>query len=806
MSKSAEAILKLKIKTEGREELNKVDEGFVELSKSVVEAAAKMALAVAGVTSAIGVLVINSDKYQQVKDAFTRLATSQGEDADKILAKMTELTDGVVSKMDLMVAANKAILLGLPIERFPEMLAIAKGAADATGDSMQFMLDSIVTSLGRQSTLILDNLGIVINLEAAYKTYADTLGTTADKLTEAEKKQAFINDALRIGIENTDKLGTSSDNQAKAWARLIIAVNETTLAFGEKLKPIIVSVFDWLGRVLENVDKLAKSDGMTTFANNVAKGLNIAGEAIQAIGLHFEKSIELAKLLKGYITFNDEDRAQSWRNLEAINDKMVELGQDTVNKNAEIDRKAQDERIKRALDAGKAIADDDLEVAKQIVADRIREDKEKNDKILEADGKRLAEEKKAVAAANKEKHAAAAREAETARLEQVRLDGEAEQKKADEKIAADKRAADEQKRIKDELEKEKEAAAKRTADQEQKFLDDLGAKANTLITSGFQGIATAGVSELTNTLLPGFGTAVGSMFSLLSQDNDKFLETVNTLFSTKFLDNIAQNFPILIQTFAEKLPGLIDALSESLPEIIGPLVEALVENAPQIGVAFATAFADPTFHEKLALAVANGLKDGLRDGPNEFGRVFSEGFKKFLADWPVLREEFGRNVSGVFKDAFNAAIDYVKDRLKIKVEMPSGGIGGGGGATGGLVEEVSSWFGNKGGLVKPVYASKGRLIDFMPKGMDTVPAMLAPGEYVVNAAATSRNRGLLESINSGGGTGAGGGIVVNLTNYGGMLGSDEEARMFAKAIASGVDKELWALRQSGRSISMDPSF
>ena len=48
----------------------------------------------------------------------------------------------------------------------------------------------------------------------------------------------------------------------------------------------------------------------------------------------------------------------------------------------------------------------------------------------------------------------------------------------------------------------------------------------------------------------------------------------------------------------------------------------------------------------------------------------------------------------------------------------------------------------------PIYASKGRLVNFEPKGSDTVPAMLTPGEFVVNREATKNNRSLLETINS----------------------------------------------------------
>ena len=49
-----------------------------------------------------------------------------------------------------------------------------------------------------------------------------------------------------------------------------------------------------------------------------------------------------------------------------------------------------------------------------------------------------------------------------------------------------------------------------------------------------------------------------------------------------------------------------------------------------------------------------------------------------------------------------------------------------------------------GGLI---YAENGQLIDFSPKGTDTVPAMLTPGEFVVNAKSTKKNLGLLHSIN-----------------------------------------------------------
>ena len=48
-----------------------------------------------------------------------------------------------------------------------------------------------------------------------------------------------------------------------------------------------------------------------------------------------------------------------------------------------------------------------------------------------------------------------------------------------------------------------------------------------------------------------------------------------------------------------------------------------------------------------------------------------------------------------------------------------------------------------------VYASTGTLVNYQPRGTDTVPAMLTPGEFVVNRSSTQKHLPLLRAINSG---------------------------------------------------------
>lgn len=94
----------------------------------------------------------------------------------------------------------------------------------------------------------------------------------------------------------------------------------------------------------------------------------------------------------------------------------------------------------------------------------------------------------------------------------------------------------------------------------------------------------------------------------------------------------------------------------------------------------------------------------------------------------------------------------------------------------------------RGGLI---YASEGTLVNFQPKGTDTVPAMLTPGEFVVNRKATQKNLGLLKQINGSGYSS--GGKVKYYADGGYVFGGDWSPRKDDKETADEAQK-----RASGR--------
>ena len=187
---------------------------------------------------------------ETVRKSFNNLA----KEPDKMLQAMKKATAGTISEMELMQKFNEAALLGLPLDRFDEMLEIARGAAQATGQSMDFMLQSVVVALGRQSKLMLDNLGILIDTESANNTYAQSLGKTAKQLTDQEKKQAFVNEALRKGKINLDAMGGVTESSVDVFASFNSSLEDLQVTIGKELLPVVIPIVESLKELVKNLD------------------------------------------------------------------------------------------------------------------------------------------------------------------------------------------------------------------------------------------------------------------------------------------------------------------------------------------------------------------------------------------------------------------------------------------------------------------------------------------------------------------------------------------------------------------------
>lgn len=140
-------------------------------------------------------------------------------DQPDLLENLRKATKGTVNDVQLMTAAVKANDFRIPLEDLGKYLEFAQLKAQQTGQSVDYMTDSIVTGLGRKSPLILDNLGISAaeisektketgdfmkavaeivdtQLAAAGETYISTSDRAAQKTVELQNAQKALGDEI----------------------------------------------------------------------------------------------------------------------------------------------------------------------------------------------------------------------------------------------------------------------------------------------------------------------------------------------------------------------------------------------------------------------------------------------------------------------------------------------------------------------------------------------------------------------------------------------------------------------------------
>lgn len=244
---------------------SKADVSGVEQAFSKLKTAVGLAASAYGLMKAASAAMDWAEEAARVNDverAYRNLAEEQGIHYTQMLEQMRKATGDTVADMELMINFNQAAMLGLPLDRYDEMLQIARGAAVATGQSMEFMLQSITTGLGRQSKMILDNLGILFDANSANQAYAQSVGKSAAALAEQERKMAFVNMALDKGLANLDKMGGVVGSETDPFVRLRTEVEELKQALGQEFLRVLSEATTGISDVLETWTETLGSEGI----------------------------------------------------------------------------------------------------------------------------------------------------------------------------------------------------------------------------------------------------------------------------------------------------------------------------------------------------------------------------------------------------------------------------------------------------------------------------------------------------------------------------------------------------------------
>ena len=199
----------------------------------------------AGVVAAKKALEFGAEGAQisRLEDSFYSLANAAGSSGQDILSALDDAARGTISNSELILSANRAMMLGLgaDADQLANLLEVASFRGRAMGLSTAQAFNDIVTGVGRASPMILDNLGIVIDAEQTYQDYADALGKTKEELTKAEKTQALLSRTIEEGNRQIAQAGGLVDDTAASYERLAAQsknyFDELKKGVGEALAP-----------------------------------------------------------------------------------------------------------------------------------------------------------------------------------------------------------------------------------------------------------------------------------------------------------------------------------------------------------------------------------------------------------------------------------------------------------------------------------------------------------------------------------------------------------------------------------------
>ncbi len=235
----------------------------------------KIGAAVAGYfgVQAVRSFINFAGEVDSVSRSFYNLAAGAQGGGAAVLSAMREASAGTMSQLDMMKSANLAMqLMGDDvIQHLPQMARVARAAAQASGKDVSFMLESLVVASGRQSTLVLDNLGISSSTASRYMAeYARSIGTSTDRMTAAQKSQAFFFASMRAGQELVDRVGLGTLTLGEQLQKMKSTTTDAAAAFAEGLIPGLynaIAAFD---------DASGAGNGVTNMLREMGKWISRA--------------------------------------------------------------------------------------------------------------------------------------------------------------------------------------------------------------------------------------------------------------------------------------------------------------------------------------------------------------------------------------------------------------------------------------------------------------------------------------------------------------------------------------------------
>ena len=246
----------------------------------------------AGLASEMGDMVKQgielAKQGEGIRIAFERLGRGD------ILDGLREATHNTVSDIELMKAAVKFNDFKLPVEELGTMLAFAQQKAEDTGQSIDYMVDSIVTGLGRKSLMILDNLGLsAAEIKDKMKETGDMTKAVGEIIREQMQKAG---DYVETAADRAAKQNVMLQNKMEELGRKFLPVKQASDDLWTSIK---IGILDIVGGPLADLlNGLTRAGQLRNELKNIGSDDRVNSDISKLKGSNFKEKVYTAMLNK----------------------------------------------------------------------------------------------------------------------------------------------------------------------------------------------------------------------------------------------------------------------------------------------------------------------------------------------------------------------------------------------------------------------------------------------------------------------------------------------------------------------------
>ena len=183
------------------------------ITGGLVPAYAVLAANIFALTAAFGALR-RASAFEQLEQGLIRVGNAAGANLPYVASQIRDITGAAVSMEAAMSSTALAVSSGFSSTQLAELTKVAKGASQALGRDMEDALTRLVKGTAKLEPEILDELGIMVRLDDAVRTYAASIGKSDDQLTQFERRQAFLNATIEQGAKKFGDVADAIDPNA----------------------------------------------------------------------------------------------------------------------------------------------------------------------------------------------------------------------------------------------------------------------------------------------------------------------------------------------------------------------------------------------------------------------------------------------------------------------------------------------------------------------------------------------------------------------------------------------------------------